>query len=136
MFLKIIHKSKASYLCCYQKESCTESIGTITYSKKLHSLKISAELFLIILGLILMEFFYLLRAAKPSLKKVCKYVFCITTMLTTLIFFSWQVLLFWKQIWGSFWSVLWYFFSISWELFGLLWNFVHIFLIMLGWLSD
>ena len=27
MFLKIIHKSEASYLCCYQKRSCTESIG-------------------------------------------------------------------------------------------------------------
>ena len=48
---------------------------TITYSKKLHSLKIFAELFLIILGLILMEFFYLLRAAKPSLKRFVKMFF-------------------------------------------------------------
>ena len=42
---------------------------TITYLKKRHSLKTSAELFWIILGLILMEFFYLLRAVKPCLKK-------------------------------------------------------------------
>ena len=25
--LKIIHRSEASYLCCYQKRNCTESIG-------------------------------------------------------------------------------------------------------------
>ena len=27
MFLKIIHKSEATYLCCYHKSSYTESIG-------------------------------------------------------------------------------------------------------------
>ena len=27
MFLKIIHKSEASYLCCYQERSYTESTG-------------------------------------------------------------------------------------------------------------
>ena len=61
---------------------------TITYSKKRHSLKTSAELFWVILGLILMEFLYLVRTVKPCLKKVCKDVSCITPMLTALIFFQ------------------------------------------------
>ena len=52
-----------------------------------HSLKTSAELFRFVLQLILLEFLYLLRAVKPCLKKVCKYVFCITVILTALIFF-------------------------------------------------
>ena len=60
---------------------------TITYSKKRHSLKTSAQLFWVILGFNWMEFLYLLRAVKPCLKKVCKDVFCITPMLTALIFF-------------------------------------------------
>ena len=61
---------------------------TITYSKKCHSLKTSAELFWVILGLIFLEFLCLLRAVKPCLKKVCKDVFCITPMLIALNFFS------------------------------------------------
>ena len=61
---------------------------TITYSKKCHSLKTSAELFWVILGLILLEFLCLLRAVKPCLKKVCKDVFCITPILIALDFFS------------------------------------------------
>ena len=52
-----------------------------------HSLKASAELFWVILGFILLEFLYLLRVVKPCLKKVCKYVFCITPMLIALNFF-------------------------------------------------
>ena len=58
---------------------------TITYSKKHHN---SAELFWVILRLILLEFVYLLRAVKRCLKKVCKDVFCIAIMLTALNFFS------------------------------------------------
>ena len=61
---------------------------TITYSEKCYSLKASVELFWVTLGLILLEFLYLLRAAKPCLKRFCKDVFCITPMLTALIFFS------------------------------------------------
>ena len=61
---------------------------TITYSKKHHSIKTSDELFWVILGLISLEFLYLLRAVKPCLKKVCKDVFCITPMPTALNFFS------------------------------------------------
>ena len=59
----------------------------ITYSKKRHSLKTSAALFWIILGLILMEFHYLLRPVKPGLKKVSKDVFCNTPMITALFLF-------------------------------------------------
>ena len=43
---------------------------TITYSKKLHSLKMSAESFWVILRIILVVFLYLLRAIKPLLIKV------------------------------------------------------------------
>ena len=55
---------------------------TIIYSKKLHSLRTSVELFCI--------FCWnssLLRAVKPCLKKIYKDVFCINLMLTPLFFF-------------------------------------------------
>ena len=55
-------------------------------SKKSHSLKASAALFWIILGLILLEFLYFLRAVRPCLKTICKDVVCITPMLTARIF--------------------------------------------------
>ena len=84
----------------------------ITYSKKLHNLKTSAELFWVIFGLILMEFLYVIRAVKPSLKKVCKNVFCIIPMLTALKRCSQQVLLPWRPFWGIFWSAFWYFVSL------------------------
>ena len=48
---------------------------TITYSKTLHSLRTSAESFLVILGLILAVFLYLLRSVKSILIKACKDVF-------------------------------------------------------------
>ena len=59
---------------------------TSTCSKESHSLKASAELFWIILGLILLEFLYFLRAVRPCLKTICKDVVCITPMLTARIF--------------------------------------------------
>lgn len=88
---------------------------TIIYSRKLHSLKTSVELFCI--------FCWnssLLRSVKPCLKKIYKDVFCINLMLTPLFFFFFsQVLLSCRPFWGTFWSVLWYFYSISWEILGL-----------------
>ena len=56
---------------------------TMTYSKKLHSLKTSTESFWVISGLILVEFLNLLRSVKPLLIKLGKDVFCITPMLAT-----------------------------------------------------
>ena len=91
---------------------------TITYSKERHSLKTSAELFWVILGLILMEFLYLLTAVKPCLKKVCKDVSCITPMLTALIFFRNKSS--WRPFWGIFGQFCGIFFSISLEPFGFL----------------
>ena len=55
---------------------------TITYSRKRHSVKTSAELFWVIL-----EFLHLLRDVKPCLKKVYKDVFCVTPMVTALNYF-------------------------------------------------
>ena len=53
------------------------------------NVKVSAESFWVILGLILLVFLYLLRVVKPFLIKVCKNVFCITPILTVLnIFFT------------------------------------------------
>ena len=80
---------------------------TITYSKKLHSLKMSAESFWVILRIILVVFLYLLRAIKPLLIKVWKDVFCVIPMLTTLSPAAIPALL--ETILGIFWSVLWYF---------------------------
>ena len=57
---------------------------TMTYSKKLHSLKTSTESFWVISGLILVEFLNLLRSVKHLLIKLGKDVFCITPMLTAL----------------------------------------------------
>ena len=71
--------------------------STITYSKKPHSLKMSAESFWVILGLILVVFLYLLRAIKPFLIKFFKDVFCITAMFTALKKLSKQVLLSWRS---------------------------------------
>ena len=88
---------------------------TITYSKTLHSLRTSAESFLVILGLILAVFLYLLRSVKPILIKACEDVFCITAMLTALKAFS-QKALSWRLFYVIFWSVLWYF---SWKPFNM-----------------
>ena len=86
-----------------------------------HSLKNSAELFWVILGLILMEFLYLLRAVKPCLKKVCKDgFFCITPMLTALIFFHNKSSSPGGHFWVFFGQFCGIFFSISLEPFGFL----------------
>ena len=68
-------------------------LGQSLIQKKLHSLKTSAESFWVILRLILVVFFYLLRAAKPFLIKVPKDAICISPTLTALKNFSQQVLL-------------------------------------------
>ena len=58
---------------------------TITYSKKLHTLKTSSKSFCVILGMILVVLLYLMIAVKPFLEKVCKDFFYIT--LSLLLYF-------------------------------------------------
>ena len=43
MFFKIIHKSEASYLCCYQKRRYSESIGRSFSTQYLRSKFFNAE---------------------------------------------------------------------------------------------
>ena len=99
------------------------------HSKKLHSLNTSAESLWVILGLILVEFLYLLRTSKPFHIKVYKDIFCISSMLNALTKFSQQVLLYWRSFWGIFWSLCFFlhFLRIVWFLM----KFRHIFLIIL-----